>query len=194
MADPAVGQLQFLNQVFADLVRALKPASLAILGCATGNGLEHIDPNVTHHIVAADINPEYLRVLSDRHSERLPGLRLVCADVSEYELAPQAFDLIHCALILEYTDPAAALTLAAAGLRPGGTLSVVVQLPSAKRGNVSRTQYSSLRPLESVLRLVDPSTVGRIVTLAGMVEREARIETLDSGKSFFVGMYEKRST
>ena len=189
MASPAVGQLQFLCQVFRDLILDLQPQAVAVLGCATGNGFDHVDPRVTRHILAIDINPEYLRVLSGRFSHRLPGLALVCADVSRCDLVPRTFDLIHCALVLEYTDPSAVLPRAAAGLRPGGTLAVVLQLPSAAAGNVSRTRYSSLRRLEPVLQLVKPSTVQDLAAMAGLHERDARTETLASGKSFFVGLY-----
>ena len=190
MASPAVGQLQFLCQVFRDLILDLQPQAVAVLGCATGNGFDHIDPRVTRHVLAIDINPEYLQVLSARFRYRLPGLELVCADVAAHALWPQSFDLIHCALVLEYVDPAAVVPRAAAGLRPGGTLAVVLQLASSAASKVSDTPYVSLRRLEPVMRLVEPSTVRRLATSAGLRERDAWTETLDSGKSFFVGLYE----
>ena len=35
------------------------PASVAILGIAGGNGLEHVDPSVTSRGVGLDLNPQY---------------------------------------------------------------------------------------------------------------------------------------
>ena len=49
----------------------------------------------------------------------------------ESELEPAAFDLVHAGLVLEYVDWSLLLPRVAATLKPGGILSVVLQLPSA---------------------------------------------------------------
>jgi len=36
------------------------PSSVAMLGCAGGNGLERVDPGVTTRVVAVDIHLSYL--------------------------------------------------------------------------------------------------------------------------------------
>ncbi len=98
-ARPGVQQSQFLSQVFRDEQTALRPQTLAVLECATGNGIEHIDPAVTRRAVGVHINSPLLEALSGRFGPCLPGLRLVCADVLDMDFAECSFDLIHWALI-----------------------------------------------------------------------------------------------
>lgn len=191
MASPNVGQLQFLSRLFGDLLSELMPQSVAVLGCTTGNGFEHIDADVTCQITAIDINPEYLEVLSRRFGEQLPGLHVLCADVADFSLQPESVDLVHCALLLEYVRPDAVIPRAADWLKPGGVLSVVVQLPSHGVSNVSETTFTSLRRLEPVIRLVEPEKVRCIAASAALSEVCSRTEVLASGKSFFVGLYAK---
>jgi len=57
MASPDVGQLQVLNKLFKTVLEEQRPVSVAILGCSTGNGFEHIDTAITRRVVGIDINP-----------------------------------------------------------------------------------------------------------------------------------------
>ena len=66
MASPEVGQLQVLNQLFKVVLEEHRPESMAVLGCSTGNGFEHIDPSTTRRVVGIDINPSYLAVARKR--------------------------------------------------------------------------------------------------------------------------------
>src|SRR5574337_327833 len=142
MSSSAVGQLQYLNGIFRELLVELQPNSVAVLGCATGNGFEHIQP-ATRAVIGVDINPTYLDILRSRFGNRLPGLELVCADIEGCTLESRSLDLIHCALVLEYVNPVIAIEKAAGWLRPGGALSVVLQLPFAGSGPVTETPYTS---------------------------------------------------
>lgn len=118
MASAEVGQWQVLNRILAEDLSRFQPSSLAVLGCATGNGFEHIDPRITKRVIGIDINPRYLARLRERHQHRLAGLELIESDVLEAELPPGSVDLVHAALIFEYLDPAAAL----ARITPGSAL------------------------------------------------------------------------
>jgi len=193
MSSPVVKQSQFLNELFRGILRDYRPGSVAILGCATGNGFEHIDPAITQRVTGVDINPHYLRVLRTRFGLTIPGLQLVCADLATCELERESFDLVHCALVLEYLEPSVVIERAAGWLRPPGILVVVLQLPSAKSAKVSETQYKSLKRLEPIMKLVEPETVQRVAAEAGLSEVRAFKEMLESGKEFFVGHYLKRS-
>lgn len=42
MSSPGVGQQQMLNKIFADVINKSSYQSIAVLGCSTGNGLEHL--------------------------------------------------------------------------------------------------------------------------------------------------------
>ena len=47
MSDKTIGQLQVLSSITKELLEKFKPASFALLGCTTGNGLEYINPEIT---------------------------------------------------------------------------------------------------------------------------------------------------
>jgi ubiquinone/menaquinone biosynthesis C-methylase UbiE len=82
MALPEVAQAQALSKLMASALVQYTPASLAVIGCTTGNGFEHINTAYTHRVVGIDINPAYLEILETRFGERIPGLELVEADVT----------------------------------------------------------------------------------------------------------------
>jgi SAM-dependent methyltransferase len=138
MGHPAVQQLPYLSAVFQEVLLEFQPKDIAVLGCSTGNGFEHI-PTSTRKIIGVDINPQYLDVVRQRYGDRLPGLDLICADIFNCTIAAHSIDLIHGALIFEYVDPAPAMERVATWLRPGGVFSAVLQLPSADGSPVTET-------------------------------------------------------
>jgi SAM-dependent methyltransferase len=186
MGSPAVGQLAFLGGIFRERYARLRPARLLLAGCTTGNGLEHVDPVVTRRVVGVDLNPEYLRILRERHAARLPGLKTVRADLGDCDFAPGGFDWIHCALLFEYLEPGPALARLAPWLAAGGVLTAVLQLADDALPAVSATPYASLRRLDGFMRLVAPGDFRAAAAAAGLVPRDERIERLPSGKRFLV--------
>jgi ubiquinone/menaquinone biosynthesis C-methylase UbiE len=191
MSHPAVKQSQFLSEVFRGAIRKYEPESLVALGCATGNGFEHIDPKVSRRVVAVDINHRYLSILQDRFRSLIPGLECICDDVVKCELEAEGYDLAHCALIFEYLEPSSLIKRIERWLRPGGVLVVVLQLPSPNSVKVTKTQFKSLKRLETIMRLVKPGHLKRLLDEVGFVERLAYTENLDSMKEFYVGHYRK---
>ncbi|HEX05396.1 MAG TPA: class I SAM-dependent methyltransferase, partial [Bacteroidetes bacterium] len=110
MGHESVGQTDALNRIFADLIKQYPPKKgICVLGCATGNGFEHIPDDKMVRVVGVDINLNYLHLVRERHGDRLRWLELQCRDVLRCEFPDQAFDHVHAALLFEYTDPAAAL-------------------------------------------------------------------------------------
>ncbi len=188
MASHGVQQLQYLGAVFGELIAAHRPRDLAVLGCATGNGFERIPP-ATRTVIGLDINPDYLAIARARHARRLPGLRLVCADLSAYAPEPRSLDLIFAGLLLEYVDPRVVIAKADVWLRDPGVLAVVLQLPAPGAGPVTATPYESLKALEPVMQLVDAGEVGRLAAARGFTEVDARVDTLPTGKEFHVGVF-----
>lgn len=189
MGSPAVRQLQFLNETFRKTVEEFRPSSVVIPGCTTGNGFEHLDPAVTRSIVGIDINPLYLGILFRRFGRRLPGLSLVCADITTWECPPASTDLLHCALVLEYVDPDPFMVRAVRWLKPGGLLSVVLQLPSHGLGNVTLTPFTSLHRLESTLTLRNPDDLTALALRSGLRLHRADVRSLLTSKTFFVALY-----
>ena len=63
MALPEVAQAQALSKMMASVFTEYAPTSIAVIGCTTGNGFQHIDTKHTRRIVGIDINPAYLTVI-----------------------------------------------------------------------------------------------------------------------------------
>jgi hypothetical protein len=98
-------QLRPLRDVFAEVCGNIRPARLALLGCATGNGLEHVDPALTKSAVAIDIHPEFVAVTKERYDKALgAALEVRCDDLTSCVLPSGAFDLVHVALVFEHVD------------------------------------------------------------------------------------------
>ena len=81
MSSVEVQQLGALSDLFAEVIGRCRPLSVAVLGIAGGNGLDHIDSSITARVVGLDLNPLYLEAVRDRYSH-LPGLELHCVDLS----------------------------------------------------------------------------------------------------------------
>lgn len=193
MAMETVRQLQALNRIFEDLLKKYEPRTLAVVGCATGNGFEHIQPALTRTIVGVDLNARYLEIVRDRYGESLPDLKLVCGDVLEISLEEGAYDLVHAGLIFEYVDPTLLLGRAASWLRPGGTLSAVLQLPSETSGAVTETPYESLKRLEPFMRLVDTRRLSTDARRVGLNKIGSRDIGLPGGKRLRVMLFERET-
>jgi SAM-dependent methyltransferase len=107
MSLPAVGQAQMLADRFELLIRRHLPRSIAVIGCAGGNGLDRIEPGQIGRVVALDINPAYIEAVGSRHGGRLANLELYCADVQSESFEFEPVDMIYAALLFEYVDVAA---------------------------------------------------------------------------------------
>ena len=184
MSSAAVGQYQALNRIFREALTDVRPRSVLVLGCSTGNGLEHIDPAVTSRVVAVDINAAYLRQLALRFPS--PGFSLEprCADLDTCGYDAEAFDLVHAGLVFEYLDWWRVLPAIAAALRAGGVLSVVLQRPSSQVSAVTPTRFASLRSLESIFRFVDPDRLMSSAAPLGLRAELRQALPLPAGKVF----------
>jgi SAM-dependent methyltransferase len=192
MSSEEVGQLQALGTIFRDTLRLFAPAHVLVLGCSSGNGFEHIDPQVTRHVAGIDINPTYLELLASRFPSPGFELSLECADLASYPLPPDRFDLIHAPLIFEYLDWERPFSGVVRSLRPGGLLSVVLQRPSPSAPAVSRTNYPSLRKLERLFCFIQPDALrARAAQESVRIEREFKVP-LKRGKAFDVLYLRKR--
>jgi len=101
MSSVEVQQLGALSDLFAEAIGCCRPFSIAVLGIAGGNGLDHIDSSITARVVGLDLNPLYLDAVRQRYSH-LPGLELHCVDLSERHVELQPVQLVHAALIFEH--------------------------------------------------------------------------------------------
>jgi SAM-dependent methyltransferase len=191
MGPEGVDQLSLLSRIFGETVRRFRPRCLLVLGCATGNGLEHVDPSLTTRLVAVDINRGYLAIARQRFPNLAPVAEWVCAPAEHCAFEAGSVDLVHAALFFEYLDPGRLLRPVASWLAPGGILSAVLQLPDERQGVVSETRFSALRALEEVMRLVPPDALEHLARQAGLEAVESREVASSRGKRFFVGLYRK---
>jgi SAM-dependent methyltransferase len=193
MNSETVGQLPALNRIFEHVLRDVPSKSLAVLGCSTGNGFEHIDPQTVQRVVGIDINPEYLSILRHRYGPKLPTLELICSDLDLFSCPDNSFDLIYAALIFEYVDFAKILERVSNWLMMKGTLVSVLQLPSLEAKVISETAYTSLRSLDQIVHLIDPETFNETAQKCGLIKSKETEIPLKSGKKFLVSYYQKRA-
>jgi SAM-dependent methyltransferase len=191
MSSPAVNQGPVLNRLLREALETVRPPTVLVLGGSTGNGLEHVNPDVTSRVSVIDINPAYLHRLAERFPNPHFDLDTRCGDLADLALEREAFALVHAGLVFEYIDWPMRLPAVVAALRSGGMLSVVLQLPSASAPAVTPTPFTSLRGLESLFRFVDPEVFVAAACAAGLRLRHRRVEPVAGGKAFEVLRFER---
>lgn len=188
MTSSSVLQLGALSELFAESLAAAKPASVAVIGIAGGNGLEHIDDHVTRRVVGIDINAGYLEAVRSRFP-KLAGLELHCLDLANEAISLAPVELVHAALVFEHAGTGLCLDNALQLTAPGGTISIVLQLPSETAPGVGQGQFESIQNLSSHFAMIDPASLVRTLERRGFrVRRETR-RSLVAGKAFWMGVF-----
>ncbi len=192
MSLPEIAQAQMIADHFESLLRGYSPVSVAVIGCAGGNGLERIAPGVTTRIVGVDINPAYIEETRYRFAGRLPGLELCCGDIQTAEFAFAPVDLVYAALVLEYVDPSVALPKLCGLLKPGGLLSVLLQLPCPTMDEITPSPLAaSLKSLAPIMRLKAPDEIQALAEACGLTRVASLRIDLPSGKQFQTLLYRR---
>jgi SAM-dependent methyltransferase len=186
MSSPTVNQRPVLSRLMGEALGSVRPRTMLVLGCSTGNGLEHVSPEVTSRVTVVDINPEYLHRLGEQFPNPGFALDVQCADLAHVVLEPEAFDLVHAALVLEYLEWPLLLPRVASPLKPGGVLSIVLQLPSASSPAVTPSAFVRLQSLESLFHFVEPGALVEAARGEGLRLSNRRTEPLATGKAFEV--------
>ncbi len=191
MKSAAVQQLDALSDLFEEAVKFCKPASVAILGIAGGNGLDRINSSLMQRIVGIDINPLYLAAVRERNPE-LPQLELHCIDLAEQVVNFEPVQLVHAALIFEHAGVNRCLDNALSLVTDDGSLSVVLQLPSESEQNISGSGYSSIQALSAHFSLIDPCwLIETLVSRDFQLQNELQRSTL-AGKEFWMGIFTRK--
>jgi SAM-dependent methyltransferase len=191
MGSAAVDQLVPLADLFGEALARLRPRSVAVLGVAGGNGLEHVDGTSTTRVVAIDVNQAYLDATRARFPE-LGGLELHCADLTrDQPLDVEPVSLVHAALVFEHAGIERCLEHAVALVAPGGHLSVVLQLPSTRQQAVTPTEFASMAALAGDFAFVDPHQLRRTLAQRGLRLTHQARRTLSTGKTFWSGYFER---
>jgi ubiquinone/menaquinone biosynthesis C-methylase UbiE len=186
MALPTVGQSQLIADELAALVRRYSPTSVAVIGCAGGNGFDRlIDTSVTR-VVGVDINPAYIEQARRRYSGEIPGLEVYVADLESTEVIFEPVDLAYVALVFEYVDLERAMRVLQRHCKPGSVLAVLSQLSHDTLAHVTPSPYTSLLQLEPRMRLVAPEVLQEFARQAGFAPERSRTVAATGGKNFSV--------
>lgn len=193
MSLPQVGQVQLLAELLGQAIKRYGPSSIALLGCAGGNGLDKVVSTSVERVVGIDINQEYLDRAEIRYKSQIASLELVVGDlaVDQFTFAPVG--LVFAGLIFEYVEASKLLKQVVSMLREGGRLVSVIQLTS-KIEDVTPSPYASLKSVSSVLNVVAPDQLLQLAKRAGFkVESSCEVRT-SGGKVFQVNSYRVTSS
>lgn len=191
MSAPSVMQLQMLDEIFENVINDFSPRSICVLGCTAGNGFQHLVNKNFDRVVGIDINPEYVGECRNWFVQDVNNLQLICADLNELELINPMFDLIHAALIFEYVDVDTLLLKISDWLKPNGTLSIVIQLPSKNSSVVSESPYQSVKILLPIIKLIEPEVFIKKAKKHGLLMSQQSVIKLATGKRFVKAYFKK---
>jgi ubiquinone/menaquinone biosynthesis C-methylase UbiE len=159
-----VGQAQVLNDLTKNCLEKYKPGTFTLLGCSTGNGLEHVKAGVTRNVYAIDINAGYLQILWKKFENKIGNLITFNIDIRKDELKINNTDLLFAGLILEYVEPKSALLKIIRTLNKNGVLVIVIQ-KNKQTSFVSKTKYKSLKKLYEISNEVIESEIDEFLKL-----------------------------
>ena len=100
MALSQVGQQQALNDITKQQINDYSEETIAILGVAGGNGLEHISPSTK--VYGIDVSEAYLKACARRFAHRGESLVLIQADLSDEAACLPPARLVIANLFIEY--------------------------------------------------------------------------------------------
>lgn len=184
MALPQVGQAQLIAAQFAALLAVHRPSSVAIIGCAGGNGFDCLVGTAVERVVGVDVNARYVDAARQRYAASLPGLELVTADIQSSAKLFEPVDLIYAALLFEYVDLARAMSSLRRHCRAGGVLATLIQLPHESMGAVSPSPFASLLSLDSIMRLISAEALCEHAQAAGFQQEASSTVVSPAGKRF----------
>ena len=184
------GQAQVLNELTKNCLDKYKPETFALLGCSTGNGLEHINRETTKNVYAIDINPEYLQLTREKFEQKIQNLTTCNIDIRKDKLSFRNVDLFLIGLVLEYVEPEKALEKVIRTLSKNGILVTIIQ-KNKNTTFVSNTEYKSLEKLAQISEEIDENELVQFFRQKKMNLIEKKEIELNENKSFISLTYEK---
>jgi SAM-dependent methyltransferase len=184
MALPAIGQASMIADQLVALVEKFCPSSVAVIGCAGGNGFDRVASPPVERLVGVDINPRYIDLAAARYVGQTRGLELYVGDIQNPQQIFQPVDLIYAALVFEYVDVAQSMRNLARHCVPGGVLATLVQLPHESKSGVTASPYSSLQRLAPAMQLIAPAELAAHATAARFELEDSSVIASPGGKLF----------
>lgn len=185
MALAGIEQAQLLSDIFADALAKYLPLSVAVIGCAGGNGFDRIPPAISR-VVGVDINPHYVAETEARFRDRIESLELIVGDIQSHAVSFAPVDLIFLGLILEYVNVDSVMTRMPSMLTAAGRIVTVLQQPTVSHKQVSPSQFMSVQLLEQVMHTVSPVRLQDCMEAQGYIQLDSRIVLSQGGKLFQV--------
>ena len=186
MALPAVAQAPLIAAEMRRAAEQSRATSVAILGCAGGNGCLDLAAVGVSCVVAVDINPKYVARTRERHAHRFAHFDGIVADCSRDTIVCRPVDLVFAGLIFEFVPVASLCEQASRLLRPGGVFSTMIQLPSAIAEVTPSPYATSLEAVGSAMSLVTPSDLESAASAVRLSSLSERVVSVPGGKSFSV--------
>lgn len=189
MASPDVGQADMLANEFGVLLAEHSPSSVALIGCAGGNGFTQAADVGVGRLVGIDINPQYVADAHARFADQIPGLETYCADIEQPLPQIARVALVYAALVFEYVDISKAMLSLRELCLPGGWLATLLQLPKEGAASVSSSRFTTLQDLSSIMRLVPPEQLRSVAEHVGFKFWSETTISLPSGKQFCLQLF-----
>jgi SAM-dependent methyltransferase len=183
MSHASVGQLMLLNSLTKKYLSCIKPKTSVFLGIAGGNGLEHVDTNITKSVIGIDINQSYLDITYKRYGAKIDSLLLLNLDITQNVDPLISSDFVWAALLLEYTGIDHSLQFSKKILMPGGHFIVTIQLNNGLQ-SVSSTGIESVKKAGTLFKTVDPEILLAKATEMGFTLNGKEENILPNEKSF----------
>ena len=187
-----VGQAQIFSELTKLNLDIYKPKSFALIGCSTGNGLEHIEKTITKNIYAIDINPDYIEQTYKRFIREVENLKTYCIDIQKNEFEFSNIDLVFVGLVLEYVEPKKTIEKIIRTLYKKGILVLVIQ-KSKQTSFVSKTKYKSLENLSQISKIINEVELDKFIRQKEMALVERKAIEMTMNKSLIALTYKNRN-
>ncbi len=188
MALPGIEQAQLLSDIFSSALTQFSPCSVAVIGCAGGNGFDRLPPAVSR-VVGVDLNPRFVAETEARFKDKISKLELIVGDIQSHEVSFAPVDLIFLGLVLEYVNVESVIPRMPSMLTASGHMVTVLQLPTVGDQQVSPSPFTSVQPLGEVIHLVPPARLQSSAEAQGFVQLESRNVVSKGGKQFQVQIF-----
>ncbi len=189
---PDVAQAAYLADTLGELAQIVQPHTVAVVGSAGGNGFDKLAMARVEKVVGIDINNDFCDVAFERYGEMFDHLEIITADFCDETCQFDPVQFIFGGLFFEYVDFQVALKKCFEQIVCGGYFAAVIQLHSEEMPEISLSPYSkTLEQLSSIMNLIEPKQFTDTAVEYGFTVLDSRIDTLDSGKSFVLFLFQK---
>jgi hypothetical protein len=193
MQHESVGQLNLLNILTKKYLQKVNPDIVLFLGIAGGNGLEHINNNITSQVYGIDINQSYLDETKKRFQGQIQNLNLVNLDISskKNDVITKA-NLIWAALIFEYVEIETCFEFINKNTLENGHLIVTIQENNGV-SSVSQTGIETIKSAGQIFRLISESDLVSVADKFGFCKIDFEENILPNKKALKTYTFIKQS-